>query len=56
MSDPKSSDCDDVEITPEMIEAGLRELAYFDPEEDPAETWGECVTDIYRAMRSIAER
>ncbi len=23
MSDPKSNDCDDVEITPEMIEAGL---------------------------------
>ncbi len=26
MSDPKSNDCDDVEITPEMIEAGGRVL------------------------------
>jgi hypothetical protein len=41
---------DEIEVTPAMIEAGIRALAHFDPGEDPPETWGESVADIYRAM------
>jgi hypothetical protein len=36
-----------------MIEAGMRELAYFDPREDSPEGREEIVAEIYRAM-SIA--
>jgi hypothetical protein len=40
----------DIDVTPAMIEAGLAALAHFDPGEDPPETWGESVSEIYRAM------
>ena len=46
----------DVEVTPEMIEAGLEELSYFNPSEDPPEAWSECVASIYRAMELVVER
>ena len=42
------------EITPDMIEAGLRELHFFDPSEDAPETWSEIVAEIYTAMRLLA--
>jgi hypothetical protein len=44
---------EEIEITSEMIEAGMRELAYFDPREDSPEGREEIVAEIYRAM-SIA--
>jgi len=47
----RSDACEKIEITPEMIEAGVRELALFDPAEDPPEYWDECVSGFYRAMR-----
>lgn len=50
MSDRPAHSESKIEVTPEMIEAGLRELAFFDPAEDPPEYWDECVTGIYRAM------
>jgi hypothetical protein len=37
------------EITPAMIEAGIREIADFDPTESP-EHWREIVVAIFRAM------
>ena len=40
----------EIEVTPAMIEAGLKALVYFDPGEDPPETWGESVAEIYKAM------
>ena len=52
MSDPKSTDCDDVEITPEMIEAGMRELLGFFSE-DVSDTPRPIVIDIYRAMANL---
>ena len=33
MSDPKLPECDDVEITPEMIEAGARAILQFTEEQ-----------------------
>lgn len=42
---------DEIEVTPEMIEAGTEVLLGWDPEYDPAER---CVSAIYRAM--IASR
>ena len=44
------------EVTPDMIKAGLRELALFEPAEDPPEYWEECVAGIYRAMHLVRER
>ncbi len=55
MSDPKSNDCDDVEITPEMIETGVRKLLGFFSE-DVSDTPRPIVADIYRAMASLAPR
>lgn len=51
MGEPKLADCDDVKITPEMIEAGVDILMRFD--------WGWSdprvhTVDIYRAMASAA--
>ena len=43
----------EIEITPEMIKAGLYELSFFHPGEDPAEFRAEIVADIYRAMRRL---
>ena len=40
----------EIEITPEMIEAGSRELAYFNPREDGAEARAEILEEIYVAM------
>jgi hypothetical protein len=40
----------ETEITPEMIEAGLHELAYYDPGEDSADFAAETVAAIWRAM------
>ena len=47
MSDPKPSDRDDDEITPEMIEAGLRELTCYERGVDDG---AECIRAIYSAM------
>ena len=47
-------DTEEIEITPEMIEAGLRELSYFSPTEDSAEAREEVVGEMYRAMRRLA--
>ena len=49
MSEPKPTDCDDVEITPEMIEAGVQVFASFYPDShDGGET-------DYRMVRRILE-
>ena len=53
MSDPKSSDCDDVEITPEMIEAGIDILIDFELGWSRPEVYA---ADIYRAMMFAACR
>ncbi len=53
MSDPKSTafDCDDVEITPEMIEAGAEAFAGYDSRfEGP----GDIVGEIFIAMFSVS--
>ena len=49
-------DSAEIEVTPEMIEAGLKELAYFDPSEDLFESSEYCVVNIYQTMRLMAER
>ena len=41
--------CDEIEITPEMIEAGAEVLLMYDPGEDTAAEW---VGEIYRAMKA----
>ena len=51
MSDPKSNDCDDVEITPEMIEAGASILYRMETAFAGEEFWAE---EVYRAMASLA--
>ena len=55
MSDPKLPECDDVEITPEMIEAGVRKLLGFFSE-DVSDTPRPIVADIYRTMVLLAPR
>ena len=55
MSDPKPNDCGDVEITPAMIEMGVREILSFFPE-DFFDTPGPIVADIYRAMSRLASQ
>ena len=49
VSNPNPTDCDEEDVTPDMIEAGLSEFLQYDPD------WGakarEVVADIYRAMR-----
>ena len=40
-------DVTEIEVTPEMIEAGADELSWFDPREDSSEQW---VAAIFRAM------
>ena len=55
MSDLKPTDCGDVDITSEMIEAGVRELLGFFSE-DVSDTPGPIVADIYRAMALLAPR
>ena len=58
MSDPKSNECDDVEITPEMIEAGAEAVWDRVPREyisygcDPAPT---LAFEVYRAMVNCRE-
>ena len=50
-ADRPALDNDDIEITPEMIEAGVVELSYFNRDfEDDADA----VTRIYSAMRARA--
>ena len=50
MSDPKPTDCDDVEITPEMIEAGASVLYRMELAFAGEEFWAE---EVYRAMASL---
>ncbi len=47
MSDPKLTDCDDKGVTPEMIQAGLRELFQY---ERGADDGAEYIREIYVAM------
>ena len=51
--DRPALDDDEVEITPEMIEAGLREL-YLSSGEESVEASIERVSEIYRAMALAA--
>ncbi len=53
MSEPKPTDCDDVEITPEMIEAGVYELQDYDPEGDDLDF---TVRWIFEAMMRAAKK
>ena len=43
----------EIEITPEMIKAGVSELSWFDPAEDSWETRAEVVKEIYSEMARI---
>ncbi len=56
MKNAVNGDVPEIEVTPEMVEAGLKELSYFNPSEDPPEAWSECVVSIYRAMELVVER
>ena len=51
---PRGSDTtkngDEIEITPEMIEAGGRVLAYHDPANDERD---DTVVEIYRIMETV---
>ena len=44
---------EEIEITPEMIEAGCRELALFSSVEDSAEGREDVVAAIYEAMSRL---
>ena len=48
MSDPKSNDCDDVEITPEMIEAGVSALLNHDSRFEV--DYDDTIAEIFEAM------
>ncbi len=53
MSEPKLAECDDVEITPEMIEAGVEALWEFDCR-DLADGWlpkEDVVIAVHAAVR-----
>ena len=50
MSDPKLTECDDVEITPEMVEAGASVLYRMEPAFHSEEFWAK---EVYRAMASL---
>lgn len=43
----------EIEITPEMIEAGSRVAAEFDPRRDSWKDREETVIELYRAMRAV---
>lgn len=43
----------EIEITPEMIEAGVEVLEWFDPAEDAGEKRCEIVSEIYEAMARL---
>ena len=47
MSDRLATELEEIEITPEMIEVGLRELSNFDPDHDCG---SEFVSKLYRVM------
>ena len=53
MGEPKLAECDEVKITPEMIEAGLSPLFRFHRERDLAE---EVVAEIFAAMTKARPR
>ena len=42
--------CNEIEVTPEMIEAGLKELSFYSPREDSSEYAAEIVETIFRTM------
>ena len=50
MSDPKLPECDDVEITPEMIETGAEEVLGFDPDRESPD---HVAIRVYRAMEAV---
>ncbi len=58
MSDPKLTECDDVEITPEMIEAGMDEF-YGHPiaaDEPTIDEVREAIVATFRAMALACRR
>ncbi len=42
---------DEIDVTPEMIEAGLKVLSLYDQANDSAEFTSELIEEIYSAMR-----
>lgn len=42
--------CNDIDVTPEMVDAGVRELIQYDWQ---TETESDAVKRIYRAMRKL---
>jgi hypothetical protein len=46
----------EIEITEEMIEAGLRELSFYHQSEDSIEFAAEIVEAIFRAMQSCRHK
>lgn len=53
MSDRPAVETKEIEVTPEMIEAGVGEVAGYD---DRFETIEEVVERVYRAMRRVFEK
>ncbi len=55
MSDPKLPECDDVEITPEMIEAGANAVHYGfkGPSGLEPDSYDEIAVAAYQAMERI---
>lgn len=51
---PENSSADEIEITPEMIEAGYRVLISSGVTDDPLEADRLWVEEIYRAMRRVS--
>jgi hypothetical protein len=47
---------DEIEITPEMIEAGLAELSFYSPRDDSSEYAAEIVGAIFRKMLALHRR
>lgn len=43
----------EIEVTPEMIEAGVRVLEHLDPQEDSWELRCEVVSEIYERMARL---
>lgn len=54
VGDPIASPaCDEITVTPEMVQAGLEELALYSPREDSMEFAEEIVASMFRRMLKI---
>ncbi len=53
-STPRGAGAPEIEITPEMIEAGVKELLRYDSTCPENPSWEETVMMIYRAMATTS--